>query len=83
MSKQATETLIEKVKELAGEQVQIAAEEVLLDSQFMADLGYDSLDMVEFVMTIEDEFEISVPDEVNDTITTVGGAVEAIQKLIL
>ena len=83
MSKLATETLIEKVKELAGEQVQIAAKEVLLDSQFLADLGYDSLDMVEFVMTIEDEFDISVPDEVNDTITTVGGAIEAIQKLML
>ena len=82
MSTQTTETLIIKVIELASNQVDIPADQISLDSQFIADLGYDSLDLVEFVMLVEEEFDIVVPDEENEKIVTVRNAVQAIQKLI-
>lgn len=82
MSTQTTETLITKVIELAGKQVEIPVEQISLDSQFQTDLGFDSLDMVEFVMTVEEEFDIVVADEENDKIITIRHAVETIQKLI-
>ncbi|MHC5190700.1 MAG: acyl carrier protein [Planctomycetota bacterium] len=82
MSAQTTETLNQRIIELAADQVSIPAEQVSLDSQFTADLGYDSLDQVEFVMTIEEEFDIIVPDEEAEKIATVGAAVQAIQKLL-
>lgn len=82
MSSQTTEILEHKVKELAGSQVDMPAEKVTLDSQFEADLGYDSLDYVEFIMTVEEEFDIEVSDEIRDTVLSVRNAVEAIQKLI-
>lgn len=82
MSIQTAETLSQSVIELAGAQVNIPKEQISLDSQFAADLGFDSLDQMEFVMVIEEQFDISVPDEVNDKIITVRDVVQTIQKLI-
>ena len=82
MSRQTTETLSRRVIELAAAQVDIPTEQISVDSQFTADLGFDSLDVVEFVMTVEEEFDIVVPEEVADAINTVADAVQAIQKLI-
>jgi len=82
MSTETSETLSRRVIELAAAQVDIPAEQISLDSNFMADLGFDSLDVVEFVMTVEEEFDIVVPEEVADAINTVADAVQATQKLI-
>ena len=82
MSTQTTEMLSRQVIELAAAQVDIPTEQISLDSNFMADLGFDSLDVVEFVMTVEEEFDIVVAEEVADAINTVADAVRAIQKLI-
>ncbi len=82
MSTQTTETLSRQVIEIVSIQMEIPREQISLDSQFMTDLGFDSLDIVEFVMTVEEEFDVVVPDEVSDAINTVGDAVRAIQKLI-
>ena len=68
--------------ELVSSQIDIPKEQISLDSQFVADLGFDSLDLVEFVMLVEDEFDIVVPDEESATINTVRDAVQAIQKSI-
>ena len=82
MSTQTAETLSEQVIEIISTQMNIPKEKISLDSQFVADLGFDSLDKVEFVMQAEEKFDISVPDEVGDTINTVQDAVHQIQKLI-
>ena len=63
MSTQATETLSQQVIELVSSYIGIPKEEISLDSQFVADLGFDSLDSVEFLMLVEEEFDIVVPDE--------------------
>ncbi len=68
--------------ELVNSLIDIPKEQISLDSQFVADLGFDSLDFVEFVMLVEDEFDIVVPDEESETINTVRDAVQAIQKSI-
>ncbi len=82
MSTQTTETLSQRVIELVSKQVDIPKERISLDSQFVTDLGFDSLDVVEFVMNIEEEFNIAVPDEESEAILTVRNAVHTIQKLI-
>ncbi len=82
MSTQTTETLSRQVIELVSTRMEIPIEQISLDSQFTTDLGFDSLDIVEFVMTVEEEFDIVVPDEVSDGINTVGDAVQVVQKLI-
>lgn len=82
MSAQTLETLSQRVIELAANQVEMPADQVSLDSNFAADLGYDSLDYVEFSMMVEEEFDIIVPDEEIDNIKTVGDAFKLIQKSI-
>ncbi len=82
MSTFTTETLSRRVFELVSSQMDKPIEEISLDSHFVADLGYDSLDLVEFTMLVEEEFDIVVPDEESETIDTVRDAVQAIQKLI-
>ncbi len=82
MSTQTTETLSQQVIEIVSSQIGIPKEQISLESQFVADLGFDSLDLVEFVMLVEDEFDIVVPDEESETINTVQDAVQAIQKSI-
>ena len=57
-------------------------QQISLDSQFTADLGFDSLALVEFVMLAEDKFHIVVPDQESESINTVRDAVHAIQKAI-
>ena len=63
MATQTTETLSQQVIELVSRQIDIPKEQISLDSQFGTDLGFDSLDMVEFDMLVEEEFDIAVPDE--------------------
>ncbi|MHC5083060.1 MAG: acyl carrier protein [Planctomycetota bacterium] len=82
MSTQTIETLSQRVIELISDQHDVAANQITLESQFVADLAFDSLDRVEFMMEIEEEFDIAVPDELIENIITVRNAVETIQRLI-
>jgi len=71
--------VFEKVKEIIVSQLGVEEDEVTLESSFVDDLGADSLDMVEFVMVLEEEFNIEVPETDADKIVTVGDAVEYIK----
>ena len=63
----------QRVKKIVAEQLGVAEDEIKLESSFVDDLGADSLDTVELVMALEDEFEIEIPDEQAEKITTVHG----------
>jgi acyl carrier protein len=73
-------TVEEKVKTIVHEQLGVKIEEVQNDSSFVDDLGADSLDTVELVMALEEEFETEIPDEEAEKITTVQLAVDYINK---
>ena len=66
----------QRVKKIVAEQLGVAEDEIKLESSFEDDLGADSLDTVELVMALEDEFEIEIPDEQAEKITTVQQAVD-------
>jgi acyl carrier protein len=70
----------EKVKQLIVEQLQVDEAEVTPTAHFVDDLGADSLDIVELVMTFEEAFEIEIPDEEAEKITTVRDAIDYIQS---
>jgi acyl carrier protein len=74
------ENLEEKVKKIIVTQLAVDAAEVTLQSQFVQDLGADSLDTVELVMALEEEFDVEVPDEDAEKIKTVGEAVNYIKE---
>jgi acyl carrier protein len=68
----------ERVKRLICEQLGVKEEEVKDESSFVDDLGADSLDTVELVMALEEEFETEIPDEEAENITTVKEAIDYI-----
>ena len=68
----------ERVKKLICEQLGVMEEEVQSDASFVEDLGADSLDTVELVMALEEEFETEIPDEEAEKITTVKEAIDYI-----
>ena len=68
----------ETVKRIVVDQLQVAADDVKIDSTFIDDLGADSLDIVELIMAFEEEFNIEIPDEIAEKIKTVKDAVEYI-----
>ncbi|MBR3577399.1 MAG: acyl carrier protein [Bacteroidales bacterium] len=74
------EELIEEVKEIIAEKLSVDKEDITLEKSFTADLGADSLDTVELIMEFEKKFNITIPDEVSETIHTVGDAVEYIKN---
>ncbi|MFZ5827991.1 MAG: acyl carrier protein [Bacillota bacterium] len=76
----ANENLFEKVKAIIVDQLGVEEDEVTLESSFIEDLGADSLDIVELIMALEEEFEIEVPDEDAEKLTTVGAAVQYIKE---
>lgn len=69
----------DKVKEIIIEQLGVDTEEVTKEASFINDLGADSLDTVELVMALEEEFDIEIPDEEAEKLQTVGQAVEYIK----
>ncbi len=69
----------EKVKAIVAEQLGVKEEEVTDTASFIDDLGADSLDTVELVMALEEEFGIEIPDEDAEKMTTVGDAVRYIE----
>lgn len=66
----------EKVRELIVEQLGVDAEKVTPEASFVEDLGADSLDQVELIMAFEEAFDIEIPDEDAEKLTTVGKAIE-------
>ena len=77
-----TEEILEKVKTVIVEQLGIDEESVKMDSSFLDDLGADSLDIVEFIMALEEEFGLEIPDEDVEKIVTVKDVVEYISENI-
>ena len=71
---------LEKIKGIIAEQLGVDEGEVTMESSFIEDLGADSLDIVELVMALEEEFDIVIPDEDAEKIRTVGDAVRYIQE---
>jgi acyl carrier protein len=72
--------VFERVKKVTVEKLSVKEEEVKSESSFTEDLGADSLDVVELVMALEDEFGIEIPDDEVGSIKTVGDAVDYISK---
>ena len=72
--------IFEKLKDIIAEQLSVDADEVTMDSNIQDDLGADSLDVVDLITTIEDEFDLSIPDEAVEGIKTVGDIVSYIDK---
>lgn len=72
----------EKIIELIATQFNLEESEINLDTSFKDDLNADSLDLVELVMALEDEFNLEVEDEDVDSIKTVGDAIDYIKKML-
>ena len=72
----------EKVKKIICEQLDVDEEEVVPDASFVDDLGADSLDQVELIMAMEEEFGISIPDEDAEKIVTVQDAIDYIERAL-
>ena len=71
--------VFEKVKALLSEQFDVEEDSITLESSITEDLGADSLDVVDLLMSIEDEFEVEVPDSEVENIKTVGDLVKYIE----
>jgi acyl carrier protein len=74
------ESIEQRVKKIVAEQLGVNEAEIKNESSFLDDLGADSLDMVELVMALEDEFETEIPDEEAEKITTVQQAIDYINS---
>ena len=70
----------DKIKQIIADQLGVKKEEVTDNAKFVDDLGADSLDTVELVMALEEEFGIEIPDEDAEKITTVGDAIKYIDE---
>jgi len=73
-------TVEERVKKIISEQLGVEEDEVTSEASFVEDLGADSLDTVELVMALEEEFGIEIPDEDAEKILTVGKALDYIKE---
>jgi len=69
-----------KVKSIIAEQLGVGEDEIKPESNFIDDLGADSLDIVELVMAMEEEFEVEIPDDEAENIKTVGDAINYINS---
>ena len=73
---------LEKLKEIIADVLNVEVNDITEDTTFVDDLGADSLDIFQIIMAIEEEFEIEIPTEEAEKITTVGDAVEQIKKAL-
>lgn len=74
--------ILERLTKIISEQLDISDDKITNDSSFQDDFGADSLDIVELIMALEDEFELEIEDEEAENLKTVGDAVEYIQNHI-
>lgn len=74
--------IFEKVKEVVGEQLGADVEEMTMETSLMKDLDADSLDAVEIIMALEDEFDVEIPDEEAEGFKNIGNIVEYIEGKI-
>ena len=72
--------IFEKIKKLLAEQINVSEDEIKMESDIINDLGADSLDVVEMIMGVETEFNVTVPDEVAMEMKTIGDVVAFIEK---
>ena len=72
----SVENVQERVKNIIVEQLSVDADQVKPEAQFVNDLGADSLDTVELIMALEEEFDVEIPDEKAEKIKTVGEAID-------
>ena len=75
-----TEQIFERVRDMLSEQLRIDAKDIKMEDNFIDDMNADSLDIVEMVMSMEQEFDISIPDEEAERIKTAGDAVAFIKE---
>ena len=74
------ENIEQRVKKIVAEQLGVNEADIKIDSSFIDDLGADSLDTVELVMALEEEFECEIPDEEAEKITTVKQAIDYVKS---
>ena len=72
----------EKIQKIIAEEMNLKVEDVKPESRFVEDLAADSLDVIQIVLKLEEEFDIEIPNEEAEKIVTVGDAVEAIKKAV-
>ena len=72
----------ERVIDIVAEQLGVSKDQITRETSFVNDLGADSLDTVELVMELEEEFDINIPDDVAEKIQTVGQAIDHIEKAV-
>ncbi len=76
-----SEEILEKVQTIVADQLGLKQSQVKADANFSTELGADSLDTVELIMEFEKEFDIQIPDDQAENITTVGQAIQFIEKI--
>lgn len=76
----SSEEILEKIKAIIVEQLGVTDTAVTMEASFIDDLGADSLDIVELVMAIEEEFDIEIPDSDAEKVVTVGDVVDYIKE---
>ena len=82
-SQQSESSIFNRVQAIVAEQLDVNSTKVTLDANFATDLGADSLDTVELVMAIEEEFDIEIPDKDAEQISTLQQAVDFIQQSMI
>jgi acyl carrier protein len=76
------EELLKKIKSIVADKLSIGEDQVTEEASFIDDLGADSLDTVELIMALEDEFDMDIPDEEAEKLTTVGKAMDYVLERV-
>jgi acyl carrier protein len=74
--------LLKKIKAIVADKLSIGEDQITEEASFIDDLGADSLDTVELVMALEDEFDLDIPDEDAEKMTTVGKAIDYVLEAL-
>lgn len=75
-------SVAERVIDIVSEQLGVGKDQITREAHFVNDLGADSLDIVELLMELEEEFDITIPDDVSEKVQTVGQAIDHIEKAV-